>query len=143
MIDEMRRLQRMLNQGFWSLDDKERLALPNKKELAEFRTPLTDLEEKDNEVIARFEIPGVEKKDIQLNVTDRNIEVKVERKKEEKSEEKGYFRAERSYMGFYKAMSLPAEVLPDKAKAKYKDGVLEVVMSKSEKSGKKSRVEIE
>lgn len=146
IFDEMRRLQRELDKSFsdfWGSESYK--ALPdytrNKGALA-LRSPLTDLEETDKEVIAKFEMPGVDKKDIQLNVTPDKIEVKVEKKQEAKVEKKGFYREERSYRGFYRAMALPSEVLADKAKAKYKDGVLEVTIPKAENK-KKNKIEIE
>ncbi len=144
MWDEMKRLQREINRSFGDFlegDNLIGLPSPEGKALA-MRSPLTDLEETDKEVIAKFELPGIDKKDIQLNITENRIEVKVEKKQEKKVEKKGFYREERSYSGFYRAMPLPSEILPGKAKAKYKDGILEVVMPKSEAKNK-SKVEIE
>ena len=105
------------------------------------RKPLADIEENDKEVVIKFEIPGVDKRDIQLNITQNKIEVRVERKQEEKIKREGFYRLERSYGGFYRAISLPTEVIPEKAKAKYRDGILEVRIPKVKK--KKSKIEIE
>jgi len=146
MFEEIRRLQNEINRSFgdfWESDSYK--ALPDytgKKGALALRSPLTDLEETDKEVIAKFELPGVEKKDIQLNVTPDKIEVKVEKKQEAKVEKKGFYREERSYRGFYRSMALPSEVLAEKAKAKYKDGILEVTMPKAENK-KKNKIEIE
>lgn len=147
IFDEMRRLQRELDRSFtdfWGSESYK--ALPdytgNKGALSMMRSPLTDLEETDKEVIAKFEMPGIDKKDIQLNVTPDKIEVKVEKKQEAKVEKKGFYREERSYRGFYRTMALPSEVIPEKAKAKYKDGVLEVTIPKTQ-SQKKNKIEIE
>jgi len=146
MFEEMRRLQNELNRSFgnfWESD--EYLALPDKEGKGQslvMRNPLTDLEETDKEIIARFEIPGVDKKDIQLNITENKIEVKVEKKKEAKVDKKGYYRTERRYAGFYRAMALPEGIHPEKAKAKYSDGILEVRMPKTE-TKKISKLEIE
>lgn len=111
-----------------------------------FRKPLLDLEENENELKAYFEIPGVDKDDIQLNITDNNIEVKVEKHSEMKfaDENKGFFKSERAYSGFYRSMSLPTKVIPDKARASYKNGILEVIMPKA-KLGKSNgkRIQIE
>ena len=146
MFEEIRRLQNEINRSFgdlWESDSYK--ALPDyigKKGALALRSPLTDLEETDKEVIAKFELPGVEKKDIQLNVTPDKIEVKVEKKQEAKVEKKGFYREERSYRGFYRAMALPSEVSAEKAKAKYKDGILEVTLPKVE-GKKKNKIEIE
>jgi len=146
MFEEVRRLQRELDRGFrdfWS--SRSFKSLPDytgKKEALALRSPLTDLEETDKEVIAKFEMPGVDKKDIQLNITEDKIEVKVEKKQEAKVEKKGFYKEERSYRGFYRAIALPSNVIPEKAKAKYKDGILEVIIPKAE-TKKKNKIEIE
>jgi len=144
IFDEIRRLQKEINRSFMDFWGSESFrALPDLSERKDIiRTPLTDLEETDKEVIAKFEIPGVDKKDIQLNVTENLIELKVEKKHEAKVEKKGFYREERSYKGFYRSINLPCEVIPEKAKAKYKDGILEVTIPKSE-TKKKSKIEIE
>lgn len=145
MFEEMRRLQNQLNRSlgdFW--ESEEYRALPDKsgKHALTMRSPLTDLEETDREVIAKFELPGVDKKDIQLNITENKIEVKVEKKKESEEKKKCYYRVERRYAGFYRAIPLPEGVHPEKAKAKYEDGILKVTMPKAE-TKKVSKVEIE
>lgn len=143
IFEEMRRLQREINRSFEDLWTKDELkALPNYSKKLALRAPLTDIEETDKEVIARFEIPGVDKKDIQLNISENKIEMKVEKKQETKVEKKGFYKEERSYRGFYRAMSLPSEIMPEKAKAKYKDGILEVTMPKAEQKARK-KIEIE
>lgn len=66
--------------------------------------------------------------------------MKAERKAEVRKEEKGLYRHERSYSGFYRQFTLPAEVMPDKTAAEYKDGVLTVTMLKAHpKERSKSR----
>ncbi len=146
MFGEMRRLQSELNRSFGDfLESDEYKALPDKSgkdQALAMRSPLTDLEETGKEVIAKFELPGVEKKDIQLNITENKIEVKVEKRKESEEKKKGYYRMERKYAGFYRAIPLPEGVHPEKAKAKYEKGILEVTMPKSE-AKKISKIEIE
>jgi len=146
IFDEMRRLQREIDRSFSDFWNSESYrALPDytgKKWVLAFRSPLTDIEETDKDIIAKFEIPGVDKKDIQLNITEDRIEVKVEKKQETKIEKKGFYREERSYRGFYRSIALPTNVIPEKAKAKYKDGILEVTIPKNE-AKKKNKIEIE
>ncbi len=142
LFNEMRRLQRKINrsfENFWK--NNEYRELPDRFENYMMRSPLTDLEETDKEIIVRFELPGVNKKDIQLNVTENKIEVKVEKKDEVRIEKKGFFRMERGYAGFYRAIALPENVYPEKSRAKYENGILEVVMPKTE-AKKKSKIEI-
>ncbi len=126
---------------------KSRRLLPGKTAetaLSEYREPLTDVWETDNDVVATIELPGVSKEDINLNVTDNRVEVKVEKKEEKKEKKKGLYRLERSYRGFYRAFPLPSEVKADEAKATYKNGVLEITIPKKQPSqGKQKRVPIE
>lgn len=98
----------------------------------DFRQPLTDLYETENEVVAKLEIPGVNKEDIKISATEDSIEIKAEKKHEKKEEKKGTYRYERSYSGFYRCMALPEKVNPDKITTSFKDGVLEMKMQKAE-----------
>lgn len=138
-FEELKRFRREMNRLFDSFFGSEfaERALPDmssmKKEMQLFRQPLSDLKETDKEFIALIEIPGVDKKDIQLQITENTLEVKAEKKHEIKIEKEGYLRAERAYKGFYRAIPLPTRVIPEQATASYKNGVLEVVMPKAEK----------
>lgn len=101
-----------------------------------------ELEEKGNDIIARFRVPNVERKDIKVDITRNRIEVKVERKYEKKTEGKGFFKEEKGYRGFFKYLSLPKPVIPEKAKTRYSNGLLEVVMPKAEKRKKGKVIKI-
>lgn len=114
------------------------------RELEWMREPLIDLRETKDAFIATIELPGIEKKNIELNITESSFEIKVEKKKEEKIEKENYLREERAYKGFYRKMSLPSAIIPEKAKATYKDGILEITMPKAEKKMIKSmKVKVE
>jgi len=116
-----------------------------KGEVMPYRTPVTDLYETEKSVIATMELPGVNKEDIELNVTNDRIEVKVEQKAEaeEEDKEKGYYRYESRCKSFYRSLPLPTEVEADKAQATYKDGVLRIEIPKKEvKEEKKKRIEV-
>jgi len=109
------------------------------------RTPRVDVYETDGDVVAEFELPGVDPKNIDVEVKDDMI--KVEAKAEEKKEEKkkGYYRKELS-RGYYKRIvPLPVNVQENKAEASYKQGVLKVVIPKVEsrkKAEKKVKVKV-
>lgn len=149
-FEEIRRLERRMNRLFEELwaERPFRAALPGARELAPIeerlgiREPFADVIETDREIKVVAEIPGVDKKDIKIKTTESSIEISAETKREEKEEKKGYIRRERSYGKFYRAMSLPAAVDASKAKASYKNGVLEVVMPKSE-AEKKTEIKVE
>lgn len=140
--DEMRRMQHQMDAMFENFFERGGFAsrnylLPittNKGELATsaYREPISDIYETEKEVIAEIEVPGVEKKDIQVNVDNTGIDVRAESKSESKQEDKkkGMYSFERNYSGFYRHFSLPSNVNTEKATAEYKDGVLKVVVPK-------------
>ena len=98
-----------------------------------------DIFEDGNDVVVKAELPGMKKDDITVNLTDNVVTVSGEKKKEEKVEKKDYYRVERSYGSFCRTFSLPKEVQSDKAKASFKDGVLEVRVPKTEEAVKKEK----
>jgi HSP20 family protein len=93
--------------------------------------PAVDVFEKDDKFIVKAELPGLKKEDIDVSVTDSTLQIKGEKKSESEVKEKDYYRSERSYGSFYRAVPLPARVNPDKIQADFEDGVLEVTLSKS------------
>ena len=144
-FEEMRRIQQEMDRLFSDFWGKTRPMLTSaQKEMQRFvRTPVTDVMQEDDSVVVKFELPGVEKKDIELNVTSDSIEVKVERSTEKREEKKGSYRYESMSRSFYRKIPLPAEVLPDKTEALFKDGVLSVTVPKATKKvEKKKKVEV-
>lgn len=102
-------------------------------------TPNVDIFEDSNDVVVKAEMPGMKKEEIEVNLTDDMVTVSGEKKKEEKVEKKDYYRVERSYGTFSRSFRLPKEVKSDKAKATFKDGVLEVRVPKTEEAIKKEK----
>jgi len=106
--------------------------------------PSVDIFEEGDDVVVKTELPGMAKDDIEVNLTDNTITLSGEKKKEEKVERKDYYRLERSYGSFSRSFTLPADVQTDKAKASFKNGVLEVRIPKTEEAKKKvQKVKIE
>ena len=107
-------------------------------------SPSVDIFEEKDDVVLKTELPGMTKDDIEINLTDDMITLSGEKKHEEKIEEKNYYRCERSYGSFKRSFDLPAEVQSDKAKASFKNGVLEVRIPKTEEARKKAvKIKIE
>lgn len=105
---------------------------------SDFREPETEITETEGEIIVTMELPGVEKREIDLKVTKDQVIVKAEHRVERN--EKGTYR--KIYKDFYKAISLPKEINPDKVKATYKNGILEIRLPKKVKDrGKRIKVE--
>jgi len=103
--------------------------------------PSVDVSETEKEIIVNAEIPGVEAKDIDVNLAGNVLTIKGERKREHEEKEENLHRVERSYGSFYRSLSLPSEVDADKIKASYKKGVLRVTMPKTKRAaGKKIEI---
>jgi len=82
--------------------------------------------------VVRAEIPGVLPQDIGIEATANTLILKGERKRDEGPEGRSYHRRERDHGVFNRTLELPAPIDPDKVRAKYENGVLEVVLVKSE-----------
>ena len=85
------------------------------------------------------EMPGVNKKDIEINITPNNISICGETKTETKEKDEGWVRRERSYSTICRTMMFPEEVNPDKADATLKDGILEISVTKKTPTTGKGR----
>ena len=92
--------------------------------------PAMDVIETDNEIQITAELPGLEEKDVQINVSDNVLTIRGEKKAEKEEKQKDYRMVERSYGSFYRALELPAGVDADKIKADISKGVLKVTVPK-------------
>ena len=93
-------------------------------------TPRIDVAESDKDIEITAELPGLEEKDVQVNVADDVLTIKGEKKAEKEENDKNYHRIERSYGSFYRSLQLPAGVNADAIKATLKNGVLKVIVTK-------------
>ncbi|WP_158278649.1 Hsp20/alpha crystallin family protein [Rhodohalobacter mucosus] len=95
-------------------------------------SPNADMTEDEKEYMIRMDIPGMKKDDINVNFQDGRITISGERKEEEKEEKKDFVRQERYYGSFYRSFTLPENVKEDEIEARFKNGVLELVIPKAE-----------
>lgn len=110
--------------------------------IIESRLPRVDVIDRDGEILVKAELPGVEKKDIDLSMTEDAVTIKGSTRHEEKEEKGDYYRSEISRGEFARTVALPAAVDCNKAKASFKDGILELVAPKLE-ARKRRAVNIE
>ena len=99
--------------------------------------PSLDLAETKNEFVVKAEVPGMTPKDIDISLADGMLMIRGEKKQEKEEKEENYHFVERSYGSFTRSIRLPGEVQSDKIKAAYKDGILKVVLPKTEETRKK------
>jgi HSP20 family protein len=91
-------------------------------------TPDIEVSRNNNELVVRADLPGMNKDDVTVDVTDDAITITGERRREHQEERGGVYRSERSYGSFYRTILLPEGAITDQAKASFKDGVLEIAM---------------
>lgn len=113
-------------------------ALDNLFEAEGLRMPSLDVVDRDNEVLVRAEIPGIEKKDINVSLTDNLLTIKGQSSKEEKEEKGDYYRHEISSSSFARSVTVPGTVDVSKTVANLKDGILEIKLPKVESSKKRN-----
>jgi len=92
--------------------------------------PSMDLSETDKEIEITAELPGLEEKDIQLNIADNVLTIRGEKKNEREETKKDYHLLERSYGSFTRSVQLPDGVNADNIKAVMSKGVLKVSVPK-------------
>lgn len=95
-------------------------------------TPAIDITEDNDAFLVTADLPGLTKKDININIKENMLTISGERKTEKKDENKNYCRTERRYGAFKRSFQLTDKVIADKITASFKDGVLTVNVPKAE-----------
>lgn len=104
----------------------------------EGKMPRIDVIDRDTEIVIHAEVPGVDKKDLDVSVTDNSVTIKGKTEREVKEEKENYYRCETSQGSFSRTIPLPSKVDSEKAKTKFKDGLLELTLPKAEKSTRRN-----
>jgi len=98
------------------------------------RVPVVDIVDRENDLLVRAEMPGIEKENMQVTSTPDSLTIQAEIKKETEEKTESFYRHERHFGTFQRTIPLPVEVITTGVKAAYHDGVLEVTLPKSEKA---------
>ena len=106
-----------------------------------FTEPAIDVYEKDNNIIVEAEVPGMDPKDIDIEIENNTLRISGKTEKKEEVKEKNYYRKEIRKGAFERVITLPAEVKEDKIEATMKDGILRIVLPKKKSSASK-KIEI-
>jgi HSP20 family protein len=142
LLDEMDRAFDSLFHRGWLRPFRE--AWPELARLEEtfgMGMPRVDVLDRDEEILVRAEVPGVEKKDLQVDLSGQLLTIHGERRREEKEEKGEYFRSEIAHGVFSRTIRLPEDVALDKVKAEFKDGILEVHLPKTHRTERR-RIEV-
>ena len=92
--------------------------------------PTMDIAETDKDIEVTVELPGMQEKDVQLNLTDNVLTIRGEKKNEREETKKDYHLIERSYGSFTRSVALPAGVDADQIRAEMTKGVLKIAVTK-------------
>jgi len=99
-------------------------------ESSDFTTwaPRVDVTQRNDQLVVRADLPGLNKEDVKVDVTDDAVTIHGERHREHEEEHGGIYRSERTYGTFHRVVPLPDGAIADQAKATFKNGVLEITM---------------
>lgn len=135
-FDELTTLRNRMDR-LWS-----RMTAEEETALAKW-SPTADVIETKDEIVIKAELPGIDEKNVDVEIESGVLTIKGERNAEKETEEKGYRRIERSYGSFLRSFTLPPNVEPEKIGASFANGLLEVHLPKKEDAKPRSvKVEV-
>lgn len=102
--------------------------------LPEGKMPAVDIINRDDEIVLRAELPGINKDDIDISTTDDTVTIRGQTQHEQTEDTDEYYRCEIARGAFSRTVPLPADIDGSKAKAAFKDGVLELTLPKVERA---------
>lgn len=106
------------------------------------RTIPVDMASSNGELIIRASLPGFEKDEISLKVSEGAVEITAQKKREKITQKKEFYRREIGYGAARRVLALPVRVLPETARAKFEKGVLEIRVKKAVKKKKAKKVKV-
>lgn len=134
---ELETMRRQLDQLFEEITPVSRGDLMTTVNRA-VRVPAIELTTTETDVILKAEIPGIEAKDLDVQVTRDAVTIKGEYQQETKEETHQVYRSEFRYGAFQRVVPLPVEVENEQAQAEFKDGILTLTLPKAERDRNKS-----
>lgn len=99
--------------------------------------PSVDVYETQNEIVVRAELPGVERKDVDVSFENNVLTIRGERCMESDAKEENYHRVECNYGSFERSFSLPSTVDENTVRAEFKNGMLKIILPKRDQAKRK------
>lgn len=138
---EIERLHRRLNELTRRLSEPLREPWRVWREELRYETFPVDLSDTDGELVLKADLPGFEKDDLKVRLTEDSVEITAEKKREKKEITKTMYRRERAMGSLKRFLTLPVKIDPESADAEFKNGVLTIRMKKKEvKKGKEIKI---
>ncbi len=100
--------------------------------------PAVDMYQTDNEIVVKAAIPGIKADEVQINITGDVLSLKGEVKQSEEAKEKAYHIREQLWGSFERTLVLPSNVVADKARADFENGILTITLPKAEEAKPKT-----
>jgi HSP20 family protein len=104
--------------------------------------PSIEVFQRDGNLVARAELPGVNKDDVRVEVTDEGLVIQGERREEHERRGEGFYRTEISYGQFYRLVPLPEDIDMEQVRAEFNNGVLEVTIPVSQAQQRRREIPI-
>lgn len=132
-------LHRQMNELFENFYEDSMMPSLGILEKGNMLTPKFEVVETDDSFHVTAELPGIEQKDIEVNLDNNILTVKGEKKEEHEEKKKPYHLSERSYGHFQRSISVPDGIDREKIKAEFKKGILKINLPKTEQAKTKSK----
>ena len=126
-FEEMDRMMERMFEGFFPRNWRRALPLRSER-------PNVDVINRENELLIRAEVPGFDKDDIEVRVTDQQVTISGQCRSSQEENKSDYYRSEISQTSFSRSFSLPTHVDGSKAKATFKNGILELTLPKTDRA---------
>jgi len=138
--DLKREMDSLFNEFFGKRTVPSRIARPSPAPDMYF--PPVDIYERTDEIVIKAGIPGVKKEDVEVTFLENTLTIKGQRSRDSEVREEDYHYSEQQYGSFSRSITFSIELNPEGMRARYEDGVLEIVIPKSKKEEPR-RIEIE
>lgn len=146
-VDEIRKFHKEMNKLFDSFFSRPSIRLLKedgkelvRRPLSRLIQPITDVSMNGNIITARFNMSGIDRKDISLKITEDYVEVKAQKRESSKVKNKNVYSESSFFKSYYRIIPFPTRVDTQTAKAEYKNGVLEIRVNKSKSKREKARI---
>ncbi len=130
---EIKRLRDLFEDFFdFELMPESRRLIRRRLAEGEVWSPLVDIVDKKDNILVKAELPGIDKKDVKISIGENSLTIRGEKKEEKEVKKEDYYCCERAFGAYSRTIDLPVEVDKNKAKATFKNGILEITLPKKE-----------